>query len=56
MPRILICLGILMINKEGKKWVVRTTHGRVLGEHPTKKEALAQLQAVEASKRRRGKK
>lgn len=44
-----------MITKEGSKWVVKSTTGKVLGKHDTKKKAEAQLAAVEISKHRRGK-
>lgn len=43
----------MVIKKEGSRWVVRSKKGRKLGSHGTKKEALAQLRAVEASKARR---
>lgn len=43
----------MVIKKEGSRWVVRSKKGRKLGSHRTKKEALAQLRAVEASKARR---
>lgn len=43
----------MVIKKEGSQWVVRSKKGRKLGSHRTKKEALAQLRAVEASKARR---
>jgi hypothetical protein len=39
-----------MIEKRGNKFVVLSHGGRVLGEHATRKEAIAQLQAVEISK------
>jgi hypothetical protein len=40
-----------MVRKEGSKWVVRAeSTGRILGKHPTKREALRQLRAVEANK------
>lgn len=45
-----------MIVKEGSQWVVKSKAGKVLGKHKTKKEAEAQLKAVEASKSRRSKK
>ena len=42
------------IEKRKNKWVVLDSSGKkVLGTHATKKEALAQLGAVEASKARR---
>lgn len=42
-----------MIRKENTKWVVRSKTGRKLGTHQTKKEALKQLRAIEASKHRK---
>lgn len=45
-----------MIKKKGSKWQVTTESGRVLGTHSTKAAAVKQLGAVEASKKRRGKK
>jgi len=39
-----------MVKKEGSKWVVRSTTGKKLGEHPTKAKANAQLRAIEANK------
>lgn len=45
-----------MIKKQGSKYVVKSSGGRTLGTHQTRKEALAQLRAVEASKARRKKK
>lgn len=45
-----------MIKKAGKLWQVVSKDGKVLGTHDTKKEAEAQLAAVEASKnQKRGK-
>jgi len=44
-----------MIKKEGSQYVVRSKGGRKLGSHATKKEAQAQLAAVEISKTRRKK-
>jgi len=41
--------------KEGGKWVVRSSTGRKLGTHPTKREALRQLRAIEANKHPKGK-
>lgn len=42
-----------MIVKEGLVWVVKDKTGtKVLGTHRTKKEALAQLYAIEISKRK----
>ena len=45
-----------MIRKRGSKYVVLSSHGRKLGSHPTRKAALKQLRAVEASKARARKK
>jgi hypothetical protein len=45
-----------MIKKVNSKYVVTTSKNKVLGTHKTRKEALAQLGAVEASKARRKKK
>ena len=46
-----------MIKKVGSSWVVYTHDGsRVLGKHPSREQALAQLRAVEASKHKKGKK
>ena len=44
-----------MIRKQGNRWQVLSKDGKVLGTHDTKKEAEAQLAAVEASKAKRGK-
>jgi len=41
-----------MIEKRGDKHVVLSSTGKVLGTHPSHKQAVAQLQAVEASKER----
>lgn len=41
-----------MIKKQGSRYVVTTEDGRTLGTHATRAEAVKQLQAVEASKRR----
>ena len=38
------------ITQEGSEWVVHAESGKVLGKHPTKAEAEAQLRAVEANK------
>lgn len=45
-----------MIRKAGKLWQVVSKDGKVLGTHDTKKEAEAQLAAVEASKHSRARK
>ena len=43
-----------MMRKVGHEWVVFDSTGRrVLGRHKTKREALAQLRAIEASQHRR---
>jgi hypothetical protein len=39
-----------MIKKKGDKFVVLSEGGRVLGEHNTRREAVEQLRAIEASK------
>ena len=45
-----------MIRKQGRKWLVLDSTGkRVLGRHDTRAEAERQLAAIEASKRKRGK-
>ena len=45
-----------MIVKQGDKYVVKAEHsGKVLGTHPTRDKALAQLRAIEANKHRGGK-
>ncbi len=47
----------MAIEKRGKKFVVTNKAGtKVLGRHPTRKTAVSQLRAVEASKARRAKK
>lgn len=38
------------ITHNGSEWVVHSESGRVLGKHPTKEKAEAQLRAVEANK------
>lgn len=39
------------VGKEGNEWVVRSeSTGKVLGRHKTKREANAQLRAIEANK------
>tara|TARA_R100001082_G_C4362280_1_gene159967 strand:+ start:923 stop:1318 length:396 start_codon:yes stop_codon:yes gene_type:complete len=43
------------ISKEDDDYVVRSKSGKKLGSHDTKKEANAQLAAVEISKKKRGK-
>lgn len=46
----------MSIKKRDGKFVVTPKHGgRVLGEHKTKAAALAQIAAIEASKKRRKK-
>jgi len=42
------------IRQRGSQWVVLSKAGKVLGTHPSKKAALAQLGAIEVSKARRG--
>jgi hypothetical protein len=43
-----------MIVKKGNKFVVKDSKGeKVLGTHPTRKAALRQLAAIEASKARK---
>jgi hypothetical protein len=45
-----------MIVKSGGKYLVKTKSGdKTLGTHNTRAEAVAQLQAIEISKHRRGK-
>ena len=45
------------IAKEGDQWVVRAeSNNKVLGRHKTKRDAEAQLRAIEASKHGKGKK
>jgi hypothetical protein len=45
-----------MIVREGGKYVVKAKDGsRVLGKHHSKRQAIKQLQAIEISKKRRGK-
>lgn len=44
-----------MIRKSGSKYKVVSKSGRTLGTHTTRKAALKQLGAVEASKARRKK-
>lgn len=42
------------VAKEGNEWVVRSeSTGKVLGRHKTKREANAQLRAVEANKHKK---
>ena len=45
-----------MIRKAGNRWQVLSKDGKVLGTHDTKKEAEAQLAAVEASKHQKQRK
>ena len=40
-----------MIRKAGNRWQVLSKDGKVLGTHDTKKEAEAQLAAVEIAKK-----
>jgi hypothetical protein len=42
------------ITKEGDQFVVHAEDGKVLGKHKTKAEAVAQLQAIEANKHKKG--
>lgn len=47
----------MTIKKRGKKFIVTDSTGKkVLGTHPTRKEAVKQLQAIEISKKKRTKK
>ncbi len=46
----------LMVKPDGSEWIVTDESGRqILGRHKTKKEANAQLAAIEISKKKRGK-
>jgi len=46
----------MAIRKRGNKFIVTNKAGtKVLGTHNTRKEALKQLAAIEAGKKRRGK-
>ena len=46
----------MSVKKRGKQFVVTDSSGKkVLGTHETRKEAVDQLQAIEASKARRAK-
>lgn len=42
----------MVVRKEGKKFVVRSKSGKVLGKHDTRAAALKQLAAIEAAKAR----
>ena len=44
-----------MIKKKGSKFVVTSKSGKQLSKPTTKKKAMRQLRAIEASKARRGK-
>lgn len=45
-----------MIKKQGSKYIVYDSSGRKkLGSHDTRKDAVQQLRAIEANKRKRGK-
>lgn len=41
---------ISFVRRRGNKWVVVSRKGKLLGTHPTKEEALAQLRAIESNK------
>lgn len=44
----------MSIKKRGKKFIVTDKSGKkVLGTHPTRAKAVKQLQAIEASKKRK---
>lgn len=43
----------MMYEKEGSRWVVKSTSGKVLGKHRMKHEAEAQVAAAEAARRQR---
>lgn len=45
-----------MIRKRGNQWLVLSESEKVLGSHSTKEKAKKQLQAIEISKHKRGKK
>ena len=46
----------MAIRKRGNKWVVTPkSGGKVLGTHSSKEKAIAQLRAIEISKKRRKK-
>lgn len=47
--------GVTMIRKAGNRWQVLSKDGKVLGTHDTKKEAEAQLAAVEIAKKAKAK-
>ena len=44
-----------MIRKRGKKYVVLSESGKLLGTHDTREAAQRQLMAIEISKHKRGK-
>lgn len=45
----------MIIKKLGKYLVKDSSGKKTLGTHPTKKSAIAQLRAIEISKKKRGK-
>ncbi len=44
-----------MVRRRGKKWVVLSEDGKVLGTHSSEEDANEQLAAIESSKARRKK-
>jgi hypothetical protein len=44
-----------MIVKQKNQWIVKTSTGKVIAKHKTKKAAQAQLRAIEAAKGHHGK-